>query len=113
METEITNVRSKWKRSTAAERAEVLDQFHRSGLTRKAFCRTHSFALSTLSKWLTDAKRKNNPSVPVLFKELSARQASTLGTASWAVEIIGPDGVMVRCREALPLCDLSWLLRGG
>ncbi len=114
MELETTTVSKKQKRSTAAERAQVLEQFHRSGLSRKAFSRTHAVALSTLSKWLTNAKRKNEnkATVPVPFKELSMRQASTLGMVSWAVEIVGPDGLLVRCREALPLHELSRLLRG-
>jgi transposase-like protein len=112
METETTIGRKKHKRSTAAERAEVLEQFHRSGLTRIAFSRAHGVAPSTLSKWLTNAKREARASVPVLFKELRVGQVSTVGRATWAVEIVGPDGVLVRCQEALPLHDLSWLLRG-
>jgi len=114
MEPETTTVRKKQKRSTPAERAEVLEQFQRSSLTHKAFCRTHGVALSTLSKWLINAKRKNEEkaSVPVLFKELSIRQDSTVSTLPWAVEIVGPDGILVRCREALPMHELSWLLRG-
>jgi hypothetical protein len=114
MELETTIVRKKQKRSTAAQRAQLLEQFQRSGLTRKAFSHTHGVALPTLSKWLTNAKRKNESkaSVPVLFQELSIRQASTVGMQPWAIEIVGPDGVLVRCRETLPLHELSWLVRG-
>ena len=110
METENTVGRKKQKRSTATERAQILDEFHRSGLTRLAFSRTHNVALSTLSKWLTNAKRKS--SAPVLFRELRVPQVPSVTPMSWAVEIVGPDGLMIRCREALPLEEVSWLLRG-
>src|SRR5512147_2794357 len=111
MESENTNGKRKHKRSTAEERAQILEQFHRSGMTRLAFSRTHDIAQSTLSKWLTTAKRKS--SAPALFRELRVPQVSSAVTATpWAVEIIGPDGLTIRCREALPLQDVSWLLRG-
>jgi hypothetical protein len=110
MENENTGGNRKHRRSTAAERAQVLEEFHRSGLTRIAFSRTHNVALSTLSKWLTNARSKD--SAPVLFRELRVPQVSAVAAIPWAVEIIGPDGLMIRCREALPLRDVSWLLRG-
>ena len=111
METENTGGKRKRKRSTAAERAQILEEFHRSGLTRTAFSRTHNdVPLSTLSKWLTNAKRQT--SAPVLFRELRVPQVPPVTAMPWAVEIIGPDGLMIRYREALPLQDVSWLLRG-
>ncbi len=110
MESENTTGKQKHKRSTAAERAQILDEFHRSGLTRLAFSRTHDIALSTLSNWLTTAKR--NSSTPVLFSEARVPQVPSVTDTPWAVEIVGPDGLMIRCREALPLQDVSWLLRG-
>ena len=110
METENDAGKKKQKRSTAAERAQMLDDFHRSGLTRLAFSRTHNVALSTLSKWLTNAKRKSP--TPVLFREMRVSQVPSVTPMPWAVEIISPDGLMIRCRETLPLQDLSWLLRG-
>ncbi len=110
METENTVGKRKRKRSTAAERAQILEEFHRSGLSRIAFSRTHNIALSTLSKWLTNAKRET--SAPVLFRELRVPQVPPGAGIPWAVEIIGPDGMMIRCREALLLEDVSWLLRG-
>ncbi len=110
MEIENTGGKKKQKRSTAAERAQILEEFQRSGLTRLAFSQTHSVALSTLSKWLTNAKRKS--STPVLFREMKVSQVPSGTPMPWAVEIISPDGLMIRCREALPLRDVSWLLRG-
>lgn len=112
METENTNGKKKQRRSTPAERAETLEEFHRSGLTRLAFSRSHNLALSTLSKWLYNAKHKKKESVPVLFRELRVPQVPMAAGMGWAVEIVGPDGLVIRCREALPLHDVSWLLRG-
>ena len=109
METENTAGKKEHKRSTAAERTQILDEFHRSGLTRLAFSRTHNIALSTLSKWLTNAKRKS--SAPAMFREVTVPQLPSITAKLWAVEIIGPDGLMIRCREALSLQDVSWLLR--
>jgi transposase-like protein len=112
METENNTGKKKQRRSTPAERAEILEEFRRSGLTRIAFSRTHNIALSTLSKWLFNAKRKSKVSAPVLFRELSVPQVPTVALTAWAVEMVGPDGLVIRCREALPLHDVSWLLRG-
>lgn len=112
METETTTGKKRQRRSTSAERAEILEEFHRSGLTRIAFSRTHNVALSTLSKWLFNAKCKSKDSAPMLFRELRVPQVPTVASMAWAVEIIGPDGLVIRCREALPLHDVSWLLRG-
>jgi transposase-like protein len=110
METENLVGKKKQKRRTAAEQAQILEEFHRSDLTRIAFSRSHNVAVSTLSKWLTNAKRGS--SAPVLFRELRVPQVPLVTATPWAVEIIGSDGPMIRCRELLPLQDVSWLLRG-
>ncbi len=111
MESENT-ARKQRRRKTATERAEILENFHNSGLTHRAFAQTHNIALSTLSKCLTDAKRKSNAPSPVLFRELRVPTPPASSTMQWAVEIVSPDGLMIRCREALPLPDVAWLLRG-
>ncbi len=110
MESENAVVSRNHKKSTPAERAQALDEFHRSGLTRIAFSRTHNIALSTLSKWLVRSKHKS--SAPVLFRELGVAQVASVTSMPWAVEIVGSDGLVIRCREALSLQDVSWLLRG-
>lgn len=112
METENNTGKKKQRRSIPAERAEILEEFRRSGLTRIAFSRTHNIALSTLSKWLFNDKRKSKVSAPVLFRELRVQQVPTGAVSAWAVEMVSPDGLVIRCREALPLRDVSWLLRG-
>ena len=109
METENT-LRKKIFR-TAVQRAEFVDQFQRSGLTRKAFAKSHDIPVSTLNNWLTAARRVSKNSTPVLFREM--RLPSVHAPAlQWAMEVMGPDGLMVRCREPLSIPDLAWLLRG-
>jgi hypothetical protein len=108
MEIDDTNEKKRQKRSTSAERAEILAEFQRSGLTRLAFSRAHNVALSTLSKWLYNSKHKSK----VHFKELRVTQTPIAAAIAWAVEIVSPDGLVIRCREALPLQDISWLLSG-
>lgn len=100
------------QRRTRAERVEILEQFHRSGLTRKAFSQSYHVALSTLSKWLTNEKRASTARPPMIFREVTVPIASPHPPTQWAVEIVAPDGVTIRCREALPLQDVAWLLRG-
>jgi transposase-like protein len=111
MENDNANGKKKQRRSTPAERAEILEEFQRSGLTRLAFSRSHNIALSTLSKWLYNAKHKTKAAAPVLFRELKVRQVPTIAAMAWAVEIVSPDGLVIRCRETLPMHDISWLLR--
>jgi transposase-like protein len=111
MENENTTEKKK-HRSRPEERAEILESFRGSGLTRRAFSQTHGIALNTLNKWLTNAGKGGNAPKPVLFRELKVQQASMGVTMAWAVEIVSPDGLAIRCREALPLQDVSWLLRG-
>ena len=88
-----------------------MDQFQRSGLTRKAFAKSHDIPASTLNNWLTAARRVSKNSPPVLFREMRLPAVHALGL-QWAMEVMGPDGLMIRCREPLPIQDLAWLLRG-
>jgi transposase-like protein len=112
METDNENGKTRQRRSTPEERAEILETFRSSGLTRRAFSQTHGIALNTLNKWLTIAGKGGRAPKPVLFRELKVQQVPMSATMAWAIEIVSPDGLVVRCREALPLQDVSWLLRG-
>jgi hypothetical protein len=46
------------------------------------------------------------------FQGTESSSSSYGASMAWAVEIIGSDGLVIRCREALPLHDVFWLLRG-
>jgi hypothetical protein len=111
METESIALKKKQRRSTPAEQATVLEQFHRSGLSRTAFSRDCGIALSTLNKWLTNARLKSRGPASILFTELKTPPLASAADIPWAVEMIGLGGLIIRCREPLPLQDMAWLLR--
>jgi hypothetical protein len=95
---------------TPAQRAEIVELFHRSGLTRIAFAQSQGIPISSLSKWLT-ASHASKSASPVLFREVRLPIVPSSGL-QWAMEVVCPDGVTVRCREPLPVADVAWLLRG-
>jgi transposase-like protein len=46
---------SKRRRRTPAERAQILDEYHQSGLTQKVFAAQADLSCSALSSWLRQA----------------------------------------------------------
>jgi len=94
----------------AAQRAQVVARFHQSGLSRAQFARRQRLVLSTLDRWLAEAEDAGKGSSPVVFSELRLAPPVT-GAAAWAVEIVSPDGLIVRCREPLVARELGRLLR--
>lgn len=99
-------------RATADQRMRMVEQFRRSGLSRAAFSRQYGIPLATLSWWLAKAKRASNLPVPVVFREVRLEPAATKPSNPWAMEVVGPSGLTVRCRETLAVHDLARLLRG-
>ena len=98
--------------ATTAERLLMIEQFRRSGLTRAAFSQQHGIPLATLSWWLKKTKRAPNLPVPVVFSEVMLPPAPAAAITTWAIEFVRPDGLIIRCREALCANDLVRLLRG-
>ena len=99
-------------RATADQRMRMVEQFRRSGLTRAAFSKHYGVPLATLSWWLKKAKRASNLPVPVVFSEVKLT-APDVSTNGWAIEIVAPSGLTIRCREALTVHDLAHLIRGA
>lgn len=96
----------------SAERLHMVEQFQRSGLTRKAFSRQYGVPLATLSWWLSKAKQVSKTTPTVTFREVKV--IPSMDTAEkWAMEVESPSGVKVRCREALSAHTLERLLRGA
>lgn len=108
---EIKGVTRRHHRATAAQRLQMVEQFRRSGLSRAAFSRQHGIPLATLSWWLAKTKRASNLPVPVVFSEVMLAPPAAMPIHAWAMEVVAPSGLMVRCREALPVQDLARLLR--
>jgi hypothetical protein len=96
---------------TTAQRAEIVEQFHHSGVTRIAFAQAQGIPISTLNKWLTAAAHASKNASPVLFREVRLPIVPS-SESEWAMEVVCPDGVTVRCREPLAVAEVVWLLRG-
>jgi len=96
---------------TAAQRARIVARFHQSGLSRAQFARRARLVLSSLNRWLTEARDARKGSSPVVFRELRLAPPVPGAATSWAVEIVSPDGLIVRCREPLVARELARLLR--
>jgi len=90
----------------------MIEQFRRSGLTRAEFSKQYGVPLATLSWWLKKAKRASNLPVPVVFSEVKLT-APEVSTNAWAMEVVAPSGLTIRCREPLAIHDLAHLIRGA
>jgi transposase-like protein len=95
------------------ERRRIAELCERSGLTQSEFAKRHGISLSSLQRWLSEARSAPGEVPAVVFREVavSPLQAASASPA-WAVEIVGQDGVTVRFRERLPIEELTPLLRG-
>jgi hypothetical protein len=100
------------RRETAAQRLQMVQQFRKSGLTRRAFSDRYGVPVATLSWWLKKAKRTSNMPVPITFHEVKLAVPETYPSNTWAMEIIGSSDVIIRCREALSIADLIQLAGG-
>ena len=109
---EIKAITRRQHRATADQRMQMVEQFRRSGLTRNAFSQQYGIPKATLSWWLAKTKRSSNLPVPVVFREVRLEPPATDPTNRWAMEVVGPSGLTVRCRETLAVRDLALLLRG-
>jgi len=88
----------------------MVARFQSSGLSRAAFARSHGLVLSTLIRWLTEAREKPTGRSPVIWRELEVSPGLPV-TAGWAMEIVGLRGLTVRCRDPLAVAELVQLLQ--
>lgn len=95
---------------TPAQRAQIVARFHQSGLNRAQFAHHEGLVQSTLDRWLAEARDARKGS-SVVFSELRLVPPVPGATTAWAVEIVSPDGLIVRCREPLAGRELARLLR--
>jgi hypothetical protein len=98
-------------RASADQRLQMVEQFRRSGLTRAAFSQQYRIPLATLNWLLTKTKRASTLPVPVVFSEVVLAPPAATPNSTWAMEVVSPSGLTVRCREALAIRDLARLLR--
>ena len=98
--------------ATPAQRARTVRRFQRSGLSRAEFARRQGLVLSTLDRWLGEARHAPQGPPAVAFSEMRLASPLLPGAASaWAVEIVSPKGLTVRWREPLAAPELVRLLR--
>ena len=96
------------------ERRRVAERFESGGLTRREFAKRHRISLSSLNRWLAEARHASGVEHPVVFHEVAVSPPIPPAVPmDWAVELTSPDGISIRCRESLSVHDLARLLRGG
>jgi transposase-like protein len=99
------------------DRSVIAHRFYGSGLSRKAFAERHGIALSTLSYWLRQEKRRTGSVAvirpEVVFSELKVSPESLGRESRWGMEVVSPTGLRVRSREMLSTEVLIRLLCGG
>jgi hypothetical protein len=98
------------KRLPIVRRLEMIEEFHRSSLTRREFAKQHDVARSTLDYWIRKARKDSFRPAPVLFNEIKFPNPMIPTSNGWAMEIISPSGVTIRYREALSTSDLIQVL---
>ena len=95
------------RRHTPQQRAELLTQYHRGGLTQREFVRRYGLGLSTLTKWLREEPRTGGPppgrAGAAFFEEVKLN--SKLEPTGWAAEVALADGAVLRLRAQ---ADAAW-----
>ena len=100
-----SNAGSVRRHKTSEQRQQLLARYHQSQLTQRQFATRHGIGLSTLSKWLRRASNQSVP--PVKFQEVTLPNP----TSRWAVEVVSPNGWVVRFHNCAEVQALPQLLR--
>jgi len=93
------------RRRTPEQRQRLLTRFHRSQLTQRDFAARHGIGFSTLSKWL----RLERDAVPTKVKFQELRLPNS--TPRWPIEVVSPQGWIVRLQDGSDVQQLPELLR--
>ena len=100
-----SKIGSSRRRRTAEQRQRLVRRFHQSQLTQRDFAARNGIGLSTLSKWLS-LERDVGPA-KVSFQELRLPNAAP----PWPIEVVSPQGWIVRLQNGSELQTLPQLLR--
>ena len=107
MKQNYPGLRSRRRRRTPQRRAELLTQYRRSGLSQRDFVQSHGLGLSTLTKWLREARLagvkppERNDAVP--FQEVNLRPP--VRPTGWAAEVALAEGAVLRLGAQ---ADAAW-----
>jgi len=100
-----SNRRSARHRWTPAQRERFLADYHQSEMTQRNFANRNGVGLSTLGKWLRDESKPASPAVK--FQEVRLPNPSS----RWLVEVVSPQGWVVRVQNGLDVQMLPQLLQ--
>ena len=100
-----SNTGSVRRRRTSEQRQRLVTRFHRSQLTQRDFAARHGIGLSTLSKWV----RLERDAVPAKVKFQELRLPNP--TPRWPIEVVSPQGWIVRLQNSSEVQMLPQLLR--
>ena len=89
---------------TTAERQALLGRYRQSGMTQREFSHREGVALSTLIRWLHEERKAKRP--PLKFQEVILPSP----TSPWAVEVVSPQGWIVRSQANATSEQLAELL---
>ena len=103
----MKNGSSNRRRRTPAERAQILEQYHQSGLTQKVFAAQAGISCSALSSWLRQALSKAD-SHPPEFVPVPNLLATGRGSAAYRLQ--WPDGFILEVVAGFAPLELSALL---
>jgi transposase-like protein len=101
----ISKTGSGRRRWTFRRRLRLLAQFHQNQLTQSVFARANGVGLSTLNRWL----RLEREAVPPKVKFQEVRLPNPF--SKWPVEVVSPQGWIVRLQNGSDVKSLPELLR--
>ena len=112
MENHTDNRTTETRQTIAAARLEMVERFHRSGKTRRAFCESEGIAKSTLDWWLRKSEgRSESRKKRVAFREVALVSTDAGAAENWAMEVISPQGWTIRSRQTLSVEEMARLFR--
>jgi len=93
------------RRWTSNQRQRLLALFHQNEIKQRDFAVRHGVGLSTLSKWL----RLEREATPAKIKFQEVRSPNP--DLRWPVEVVSPQGWIVRLQNSSDVQQLPSLLR--
>jgi len=93
------------RRLTSPQRQRLLARYHKGQFTQREFAARAGIGLSTLIKWLQQARTTGPPSVA--FQEVVLPGAA----GRWALEVVSPQGWALRLQTTAGAEMLGSLLR--
>ena len=105
---DMENESSIRRRRTPAERAQILDQYHQSGLTQKVFAAQAGISCSALNAWLRRARTNADSHQPQF---VSLPNLLPAGRGSGAYRLQWPDGFIMEMAAGFAAQELAALLK--